>query len=162
MGEPRRHSTLREGAVTGMLGAASVALWFLAVDTVSGRPLHTPNALGGVLLGRAPGAEVDAAVVAAYTAFHVVAFLAVGVLAAWSTHLAERQPVVLALFAIFFVVFELAWYGGTALLDSTGVLGSAAWWQVAVGNLIAASLMGAYLWRGHPRIRENLDAALSR
>ena len=41
-----RHSPLREGVLAGMIGAASVALWFLTVDSIAGRPFFTPAVLG--------------------------------------------------------------------------------------------------------------------
>lgn len=157
------HGTAREGVVTGLLGAGGVAAWFLGVDTLAGKPLFTPDALGALLFGEAPGAEaIRPGLVLGYTLFHCLAFLAVGLLAAWSTHLAERQPVVLALFLVVFAVFELAFYGATAVLDTTGVLAGLAWWQIAAGNLVAVLLMGGYLWRRHPRIGREIDFALSR
>lgn len=161
------HSTVREGVVTGLLGAAGVAAWFLLVDTVAGHPLFTPNALGWLLFGAlgadlGPSDAFQPGLVVGYTVFHCLAFVAVGLIAAFSTHLAERQPVVLALFLIFFAVFEMAFYGATALLDTTGVLRDMAWWQIAAGNLIATALMGTYLWRRHPAIGRHIDYALSR
>jgi hypothetical protein len=39
------HSTIREGAVTGVIGAVIVALWYLIVDTAGREPLRTPNVL---------------------------------------------------------------------------------------------------------------------
>ena len=38
-----------EGLITGILGAATVALWFFLVDAIKGRPLYTPTVLGTVL-----------------------------------------------------------------------------------------------------------------
>lgn len=37
---------LREGVIAGLLGAAVVALWFLAIDSIQGEPLRTPKVLG--------------------------------------------------------------------------------------------------------------------
>src|SRR2546428_13489743 len=36
------------------------------------------------------------------------------------------------------------------------LLGALAWWNVAIGNAIAALGMGYYLWREHPKIGEEL------
>ena len=36
------------------------------------------------------------------------------------------------------------------------LLGYLAWWNVAIGNGLAALGMGYYLWREHPRIGEEL------
>ena len=43
------HSVWREGAVAGLLGAGTVALWFLVRDTLAGVPLRTASVLGQVL-----------------------------------------------------------------------------------------------------------------
>ena len=39
----------QEGMIAGALGALTIALWFLLVDTVAGRPLWTPTVLGTAL-----------------------------------------------------------------------------------------------------------------
>ena len=41
--------TVREGIWAGLLGAAAVAIWFLAYDAVAGLPLRTPALLGAAL-----------------------------------------------------------------------------------------------------------------
>ena len=41
--------TLSEGFIAGVIGAGGVALWFLIIDTVSGRPFYTPALLGSAL-----------------------------------------------------------------------------------------------------------------
>ena len=40
---------LREGFWAGCIGAAAVAVWFLIVDTVNGRPFFTPAMLGSAV-----------------------------------------------------------------------------------------------------------------
>jgi hypothetical protein len=157
---------VREGVATGLLGAAGVAAWFLAIDTLAGHPLFTPDALGRMLFGplgvHPAGSGIHAGIVAGYTVFHCAVFTAVGVLAALLVRVAERQPVVLALFVVLFAIIEMGFYGLTAVLDTTGVLGGMAWWQIAGGNLVATGLMGAYLWRRHPALAREIDVALSR
>jgi len=157
---------VREGVTTGLLGAAGVAAWFLALDTLEGRPLFTPDALGRMLfgpLGVHPSAGgIHPGIVAGYTLFHCVVFVAVGLLAALLVRAAEHQPVVLALFAVLFAIVEMGFYGLTAVLDTTGGLRGMAWWQIAGGNLVATALMGGYLLRRHPALAHELDLALSR
>src|SRR5881275_1878788 len=41
---------LREGIVAGIIGAAVVAVWFLAIDAIQGEPLRTPKLFGTGLL----------------------------------------------------------------------------------------------------------------
>src|SRR5881397_485376 len=40
---------LREGFIAGLIGAAAVALWFLIVDVIAGRPFFTPAMLGSAV-----------------------------------------------------------------------------------------------------------------
>ncbi|MEO7085617.1 MAG: hypothetical protein ABI442_01295, partial [Gemmatimonadaceae bacterium] len=92
-----RHTILRDGVVAGLLGAASVALWFFCVDLFVGHPFQTPFVLGRGLLGIIGVAPTNVPlVVATYTVFHFVAFLGVGMLTAAIVHWAERVPTVLA------------------------------------------------------------------
>ncbi len=71
-----RHNTLREGVIAGVLGATSVALWFLLVDAAAGRAFHTPAVLGTALLGvlGPAGAEGTITRVIVYTIFHYAVF----------------------------------------------------------------------------------------
>jgi len=159
-----RHGVLREGLVTGLLGGSGVALWFLLVDAVAGAPLYTPTALGAALFALDPEALSPVAsllVIAGYTAFHYAAFVAVGCVAVLLIHLAEKQPEVLALFLILFVVMEMGFYGLVAAFSATRLLNGLEWYQIALGNLLATLLMGSYLWRTHPALRTGFGDALS-
>ena len=49
------HRTLREGILAGLIGATSVAIWFLVIDVIGGRPLHTPSVLGEALMNAVLG-----------------------------------------------------------------------------------------------------------
>jgi hypothetical protein len=154
------HSVVREGVIAGVLGATAVAVWFFVVDLIGGRPLFTPGTLGEGLLsvfGRSP--ETQAMNVIAYTIFHYAVFILVGIIAVILVHAGERMPSVLAGAMILFVAFELGFYGLVALLQES-VLGSLAWYQILAGNLLAAALMGTYLWRAHPAMRDGLVRAL--
>jgi hypothetical protein len=153
---------VREGLIAGAIGATGVAAWFLLLDVVAGRPLFTPSALGGVLAGNfafdSSGAHLPWVV--GYTVFHFAAFFAVGLSLSFVAHRAEETPSILAVFLILFVVFELAFYGFTAILAETRLPGALAWYRVAGGNLIAAVLMGTYIWRGHRALAAEFADAL--
>ena len=154
------HSIAREGVVAGFLGATAVAIWFFVVDMIGGRPLFTPGSLGEGLLsvfGRSP--ESQAMNVIAYTIFHYAAFTLVGIIAVILVHAGERLPSVLAGSMILFVAIELGFHGLVALLQET-VLGNFAWYQILAGNLLAAGVMGTYLWRSHPALKQGLVSAL--
>ena len=51
-------------------------------------------------------------------------------------------------------------YGLSAALEEAPFLGALGWAQVAIGNLIAATVMGAYMWRTHPELKGELSYAL--
>ena len=159
---PMRHNAVREGIIAGVLGATAVALWFLIVDTISGRPFYTPAVLGSGLLGvlGPAGSEGAFAHVAVYTLFHYAAFCLVGIVLTFIIHHAEIEPAVLAGLLILFVAFETGFYGLTALLSQADLLGNLAWYQIAIGNLLAALSMGTYLWRAHPSLRSEFSHAL--
>jgi hypothetical protein len=159
-----RHSTWREGVIAGLIGATVLALWFFVVDLIAGDPLYTPTILGQALfsvLGSTAG-DPQFLHVAVYTVFHYAVFILVGVLVMTGVHRSERQPAILALLLIAFVILEMGFYGFTAILSATGVLpGELAWYQVAVGNLLAAVAMGAYMYKLHPSLSRNFERALA-
>jgi hypothetical protein len=154
------HSIVREGAISGFLGATAVAVWFFVVDLIAGHALYTPSVLGEGLLsvfGRSP--ESQAVNIIAYTIFHYAAFTLVGIIAVILVHAGERTASVLAGSMILFVAIELGFYGLVALLQET-TLGNLAWYQILAGNLLAAGVMGTYLWRSHPALRSGIVSAL--
>jgi hypothetical protein len=158
-----RHSILREGSVAGVVGATSVAAWFFIVDVVQRHPFQTPIELGRgffTLFGQATNANTDLLVVIGYTVFHFLAFIAAGIIVAAVVHWAEQQPTVLAGAMLLFVAFEAGFYALTSVFSVVPVFGVLAWYDVAVGNLIAAITMGAYMWRTHPALKAELIYAL--
>ena len=51
------HSSVREGFIAGLLGATTIAIWFLILDVIAGHALFTPDLLGRGLisvLGKPP------------------------------------------------------------------------------------------------------------
>jgi hypothetical protein len=157
---------VREGFVAGLIGAVAVAVWFLIVDTINGRPFFTPAMLGsaafwGVLdpglastLFSTDPERVFAAVVG-YTMLHVVGFIIVGMIAAALAYEVELFPSTFFVVVVFFAIFEFGFYILVAVLAQP-LLGALAWWNVAIGNAIAALGMGYYLWAKHPKLREQL------
>jgi len=108
------------------------------------------------VFGRSP--ESHAVNVIAYTIFHYAAFAVAGMIAVVLVHAGERTASVLAGSMILFVAIELGFYGLVALLHET-TLGDLAWYQILAGNILAAVVMGTYLWRSHP-MRSGLVRAL--
>jgi hypothetical protein len=149
---------LREGFVAGLIGAGAVAIWFLAVDLITGRPFFTPAMLGSAVFWQStdPATVVVAySRIIGYTMIHVSAFVVVGVIAAAIAAEVEVAPPTLFLAVVAFCFFEVGFYILVAIL-APPLLGALAWWNVAIGNAIAAAAMGYYLWREHPKIGEEL------
>jgi hypothetical protein len=143
------------------LGAVSVAIWFLAIDFILGRPLETPMLLGSAFFSLLTPAELPFLVVLlGYTTFHVVAFAAVGILVAAIVQRAVAEPSVLAGALILFVMFEVGFHALLSIFGSVPILGVIAWYRVAVGNLAAAVTMGVYIWKVHPELKSELAFAL--
>ena len=156
---PHIPRVVREGFTVGLIGAVSVAAWFLIVDAIAGQPFYTPAVLGSAAFQglRDPATVVigfDA--VGAYTALHLILFLLVGTVAAAAAAEARKSPQILWLLAEFFLVFEFAFYAAVAIVFAP-LLAALAWINVAIGNLLAAAGMGYYLWRAHPEIHDHLS-----
>jgi hypothetical protein len=97
---------LREGFVAGLIGAASVATWFLLVDLVAGRAFFTPAMLGDALFWgvRDPGqVQIAFPSVVGYTMVHMLAFVVVGMVAAFLAYEVELFPHALFIVVVFFV-----------------------------------------------------------
>jgi hypothetical protein len=158
------HNPTREGTIAGIIGASSVALWFLMVDSIAGRPFFTPAILGASLfdlLGGGFGGRGLATHVAAYTVVHFAAFILIGIAAAMVMNALDRKPSLLIGFVALFLVFELCVIGAVALLSRSPLFGTIAWYQLGAANLLAAYFMGRYLWRAHhPAVEERWVRAL--
>jgi putative oxidoreductase len=158
------HPVLHTGVIAGVIGATCVAVWFFLVDIVARTPLGTPRVLGHAvltLLRPTPGwASSELLVILVYTIFHYAAFIVVGIVAAVAVGWARHEPSVLLGFVILFAAVEVGFYGFVAVLALASDLRALAWYQVMLGNLIAATGMGLYLWRAHPQLHEQLRHAL--
>ena len=152
--------TLLDGLFTGMIGALIVALWFLVLDAAGGHPLRTPALLGAILLGprtAAPAADpVTALPVAAYTAFHFLAFAAVGITFAYLMNLFERFPIVFFVLLVLFVCLQTGVFALDAALG-TRMIGRLSPWSVVVANLMASAGMALYQWKRHPSALQRIE-----
>lgn len=151
----REHQVVREGLVVGLIGAVAVMAWFLAVDLVAGRLLFTPAALGSVLFQGATSVaevQVDAVTILAYTGLHLAAFLLTGLIAAGVVGFAEDLHAYVLLGAVLlFVTFE-TFFIGLLTIVAQWLLEIIPWWSIALANLLAAAVMGAFLYRRHPKL----------
>ena len=146
-----------EGIVAGLIGAATVAIWFFILDAIQGRPLYTPTVLGTALFGDASVLDAPERIQASFetalmfTWVHVLAFAVLGGIAAYLLMLAERDPNYGFGILLFFVIFMFGFLVG-AMTFAEKVLHALAWPAILVGNLLAAATMAAYFWRHHPNL----------
>lgn len=154
---PKSSDPYLEGIVAGTIGAATIAVWFLIVDGIKGRPLYTPAVLGTVLFR--PGASllapegmpVSFELVLVYTWVHWLVFCVIGAAASLLLRAAMRNPDLGFGILLLFVVFEFGFLAG-AMLFAEAILRALAWQEILIGNLLAAAAMGGYFWRQHPNL----------
>ena len=146
-----------EGITAGILGAATIAIWFFILDVFSGHPFYTPNVLGNALFHRGVATEelqklpISVEMVLTYTWVHFLAFCILGGLASKLLDLAERNVNVGFGILLGFVIFEFG-FVFAALIFAEPILHALAWPAVLIGNFLAAATMGVYFWRHHPNL----------
>ncbi|HET9151272.1 MAG TPA: hypothetical protein VFN83_06110 [Gemmatimonadales bacterium] len=155
MTEP--HSAVREGAVAGAIGAATVAIWYFIIDWAHGRPLHTPNVIAQVLLGNGRSDAGEFGTIAVVTVVHFLAYMAVGVALTALVHLSWRN-VAWRFGAWLAVVIAFAFFSGLAYALGPLTGEHFPHWTVLGGSVVALLAMGAYLWRLHPELVQSFAA----
>ena len=147
-----------EGIVAGAIGAATIAIWFLILDTVNGRPLYTPTVLGTALFRRGEGLgspeslPISFEMVLLYTWVHGLVFAVIGGVASRLLQLAERNPNLGFGILLLFVVFEFGFLSAATLVEGR-ILQALAWQAILLGNLLAVAAMAGYFWRRHPNLK---------
>ena len=147
-----------EGIVAGVIGAATIAIWFLILDTVNGRPLYTPTVLGTALFRRGEGLAspeslpISFEMVLLYTWVHGLVFAVIGGVASRLLQLAERNPNLGFGILLLFVVFEFGFLSAATLVEGR-ILQALAWQAILLGNLLAVAAMAGYFWRRHPNLK---------
>lgn len=157
------HGTVRDGLVVGLIGYASVALFYSGFDVLAARdPLYTVDLLGkavfrglrdpGVLLFPLP---LDRMAIFLYNALHLAVALVIGIIVTALAGEAERHPgrsplVLFTLVAGFVVTVALV---GLLTAPMRPVL---PWWSIVVANALAVIVAGSYLIRQRPRLWHRL------
>ncbi len=158
-GEP--HSTpaadlLYDAFYGGALGACAIALFFLVVDVMQGRPLFTPAMIGTVLFTSASPLTVTETrldMVAYYTLVHFAVFgaLAAGISVMcrrWA--LVEGHPIVIV--GVVFTVLTAALIVADLTL-MRGVVFAMGLAPVLVGNAVTGIVMAAFIHWSHRMYR---------
>jgi len=130
------------GALSGMLGAVAMALWFLAIDASQGQPFRTPAFLEAALLGR-DTIVVTPGNIVLYSVIHLALFALAGVAVAWLLGRIRAVPGVLAGLIVGFVLYELVFFASVAV-TGVDIVESLGWLEYLTGNLIAGvTLVGS-------------------
>jgi hypothetical protein len=152
------HSTVREGLFVGLLGGGAVAVWWLVVDLLGGRPLSTPNALGQVFTeGSRPtgAAGLDAGAIAAYALVHFAMFAVLGLILVRLVHLVT-QYWELRMGLWIAVVLTTAWLAFHTYALARYTLYAVPWWATVGGALVGVGTMLGVTWSRHPTLRRSL------
>jgi hypothetical protein len=150
------------GWVSGFLGAAVVALFFLVIDLMAGRPLWTPAMLGSALfLGVPLAGEADSVLVlaAGYTAVHLGVFAGVGLITATALSVRPGKRPFEELLGIgigLFAVFELSFWLFDRLF-APNLFSDLGAWRIAVANALAAAAMTAFFGHMADRLRAPME-----
>jgi len=163
---------LARGLGGGILAGLVVAVWFLVVDLVQGRPFYTPAVLAHFFFQRET-LDITTALIGFYTVLHLGAFAALGVLTAWILAVLETSPGLLlgAVFGVF--VLDLVFYGAL-LITGAGIFGVLPWGHVLAANVAGGMTLMTYLHRttvdarpfglavlrGHPLLTEGMATGL--
>ena len=146
-----------EGIVAGLIGAATIAVWFFILDLYNGRPFYTPNVLGAAL--SLSGADRESApvpismeLVLFYSWIHGLVFCVIGGLASKLLSLAERDINYGFGILLLFIIFEFG-FVVTAMVFAEPILRTLTWPAVLLGNLLAAAAMAVYFRRHHSKLR---------
>jgi hypothetical protein len=150
-----------DGILAGVIGAVTLALWFLIIDLIGGKPLYTPSILAKLFLGTvgtspaSPDLQRSFEIVWSYTWWHGLVFVALGSGISWLLGVSEQNPKmgfgVMLLMTLLFVVVT-----GVVAIYSTQVLHVLSWPVIMIGNVLAAIAMSIYFWRRHRHLRINL------
>jgi hypothetical protein len=147
---------LLDTLVAGLIGYATVAAFFGALNAAQGRSVFYTAALLGsdLLYGLEEPARllISPDVVIAFNGVHLLLFLAAGAFMTWLTTLAERTPqgwyVVVVLFLL-----VMAHVFGLPVWFSHAVRAEIHLWHVVVATSMAALAMAAYFLLTHERLR---------
>ena len=141
-----------EGVMAGVLGAATIALWFFVIDWLQGRPLYAPTVLATALLYGEPNTalhgEEALRFTFGFTFVHWLGFTALGGFVAWLLGVAERNANLAFGVLLLFTFMEVGFLAVVAVFTQS-VFQALSWQMVLIGNLLATMVMGLYFWRRH-------------
>lgn len=148
-----------EALIAGAIGYFTSALFFAAINLLSGKSaFYTPALFGSILfygLRDASALTVTAGPVIAFNGVYLLVYLAVGTALAFLAEEAEHGPHLLYLAVLVGIVAVLHLVGASIVL-STLAGAAVSTLQVLAAGLFAAAAMVGFLYRMHPRLSAEL------
>ena len=154
-----REVVLRGGLFAGLIGYATVVVFFAALNLFTGHSIfYTAALLGSAMffgLEDPAALEITPAAVLTFNMVHLLVMLMVGFLMSWLIAKSEKYPLTqwAVLVGLLFVGFHLF---AAVVLFATPLLGSLSWVPIAFASAAAAAAMAGYLIRLHPFLRREL------
>lgn len=149
---PTPNDRLYESFYSGAIGGTAVAVFFLILDTMSGRPFYTPSLLGSIVFGGAgdPAAGISFTAVALMTLIHFAGFALFGFMAAALVRLVERRTDGSFIFpaVALFILLEGSFRVASVTL-MPGVWDALGQGPVLAANVLAAASMTGFLRHAH-------------
>lgn len=153
----RTGSVVREGVIVGLIGYATVVVFYAVFDFLAARGVgFTLDLMGKVLFRGSRDPAIlqlpptpDAGAMVGYNLLHLAVSLAVGLfVAALISRVEERPrlafPVALTLLAGYLITI----FGVGRLVQ--GLTPLVPWWTIVIVNTLAAAVGALYLSRAHP------------
>ncbi len=154
---PASHSTVREGAIAGAIGAAVIAIWYFIFDVLAGQPLFTPNAIADRIFGGEASDAGGLGIIAVVTIIHGAVFMLAGMALTAMVHLASRhiewRMGVLLAFVIGTAFFAGLGYAA-GIRDGQQLIPH---WKVLGGSVLGIASIVTFLWRTHPRFARSFS-----
>jgi hypothetical protein len=150
----KRHSLLLEGAITGLIGGAVLAAWYLVFDVVAGQPLQTATMLGKFLFRgdfTPGGGGFVPRVSFASGAFYVAFFTLIGVGLTQLAHLASRNHS-LRMGVWLGLVVSFGLYTNVTVVIASSAGQPLPLWRMVAGSLLSTVAMAVFLLRSHPHL----------
>jgi hypothetical protein len=149
-----RHSLLREGLLTGVIGGAVLAVWYLIFDVAAGQPYQTAAALGQFLFrGHFTPVEggFGSRVTVASTVFYIVFFALIGLGLVQLAHLASRNRA-MRMGVWLGLVLSFCFYTIVTVVVASATGQALPLWRAVAGSMLSTVAMAAFLLRIHPHL----------
>jgi hypothetical protein len=119
-----RGGTWREGAKLGLIMGTAIWVWLAIVDAAFGRPFHSFEVLGGVVI---------------FTIAHYTLNVIYGIVIMSAIHGARRVPSLIIALIFGFLMIEI-WFGMLAVMLGQSGIGSLAWLLILGGSLVGLAV----------------------